>query len=119
MTFIGGVTALNAHSMMKEQLQSHLNRNHSLTEIIHILHETYGPLSSIAKLPIIPQLGILLVSLKSNFPNNFLQFIFFTETTIPSIILHNSNAITDFTSIGIPFKLLPGNSFESKWIRFY
>ena len=44
--------------MMREQLQSHLNCNYSLSQIVHILHETYQPLSSIAKLPIIPQLGI-------------------------------------------------------------
>lgn len=44
--------------MMREQLQSHLNRHYSLSQIVHILHETYQPLSSIAKLPIIPQLGI-------------------------------------------------------------
>lgn len=56
--FNGGNTALNAHSMMQEQLQAHLNRHHNLSQIVHLLHETYQPLSSIAKLPIIPQLGI-------------------------------------------------------------
>lgn len=58
MVFTGGNSAINAHSMMREQLQSHLNRHYSLSQIVHILHETYQPLSSIAKLPIIPQLGI-------------------------------------------------------------
>lgn len=43
---------------MREQLQAHLNRHHNLSQIVHIIHETYQPLSSIAKLPIIPQLGI-------------------------------------------------------------
>lgn len=56
--FNGGNTAINAHSMMHEQLQAHLNRHHNLSQIVHLLHETYQPLSSIAKLPIIPQLGI-------------------------------------------------------------
>lgn len=42
--------------MMREQLQSHLNSNHSLAQIVHILHETYQALSSIAKLSIIPQI---------------------------------------------------------------
>lgn len=56
--FTGGNTAINAHSMMHEQLQAHLNRHHNLSQIIHLLHETYQPLSSIAQLPIIPQLGI-------------------------------------------------------------
>lgn len=56
--FNGGNTAINAHSMMQEQLQAHLNRHHNLSQIVHLLHETYQPMSSIAKLPIIPQLGI-------------------------------------------------------------
>lgn len=58
LVFNGGNSAINAHSMMQEQLQSHLNRHHNLSQIVHLLHETYQPLSSIAKLPIIPQLGI-------------------------------------------------------------
>lgn len=43
---------------MREQLQYHLNKHYSLSQICHILHETYEPLSSIAKIQIIPQLGI-------------------------------------------------------------
>ncbi|XP_055376744.1 mediator of RNA polymerase II transcription subunit 14 [Condylostylus longicornis] len=58
MTFVGGASAINAHSMMREQLQSHLNRHYNLATIVNILHETYQPLSSIAKLPQIPQLGV-------------------------------------------------------------
>ncbi|CAD7082039.1 unnamed protein product [Hermetia illucens] len=58
MIFVGGISAINAHSMMLEQLQSHLNRHYNLSHIVQVLHETYQPLSSIAKLPIIPQLGI-------------------------------------------------------------
>lgn len=57
MIFNGGNTAINAHTIMREQLQAHLNRHHNLSQIVHIIHETYQPLSSIAKLPIIPQLG--------------------------------------------------------------
>ncbi|XP_023302544.2 mediator of RNA polymerase II transcription subunit 14 [Lucilia cuprina] len=56
--FMGGITAVNAHSMMKDQLATHLNSQHSLSQMVYILHETYYPLSSIAKLPIIPHLGI-------------------------------------------------------------
>lgn len=56
--FIGGNSAINAHSMMREQLQSHLNRHISLAQIVILLHETYQPLSSIAKISIIPQLGV-------------------------------------------------------------
>lgn len=58
MIFNGGNTAINAHTIMREQLQAHLNRHHNLSQIVHIIHETYDPLSFIAKLPIIPQLGI-------------------------------------------------------------
>lgn len=56
--FMGGITTVNAHSMMRDQLATHLNSQHSLAQMVCILHETYYPLSSIAKLPIIPHLGI-------------------------------------------------------------
>lgn len=58
MIFNGGYSAINAHSMMREQLQSDLNCHYNLAHIVHTLHETYQPLSSIAKLSIIPQLGV-------------------------------------------------------------
>lgn len=58
LTFVGGISAVNAHSMMRDQLAQHLNQHHSLTTIAHILHETYNPMSSIAKLPVLPLLGI-------------------------------------------------------------
>lgn len=58
MTFIGGNSSINAHSILRDQLQVHLNENYNLAQISHILNETYQPLSSIAKLPILPQLGI-------------------------------------------------------------
>ncbi|XP_011505329.1 PREDICTED: mediator of RNA polymerase II transcription subunit 14 [Ceratosolen solmsi marchali] len=48
----------NAHSLLKEQLEAHLNRDKNLMQIIHILNETLQPLTSISKLPIIPQLGL-------------------------------------------------------------
>ena len=49
----------NAHSLLKEQLQANLNRDKNLMQVIHILNETLQPLTSISKLPIIPQLGLL------------------------------------------------------------
>lgn len=58
MTFIGGNLAINPHSLMKDQLQAHLNSNHSLAQIAHILNETFQPLGSIAKLPVLPQFGV-------------------------------------------------------------
>ncbi|XP_020281468.1 mediator of RNA polymerase II transcription subunit 14 isoform X2 [Pseudomyrmex gracilis] len=48
----------NAHSIMKEQLEAHLNRHTNLAQIIHILSETLQPLTSISKLPTIPQLCV-------------------------------------------------------------
>jgi mediator of RNA polymerase II transcription subunit 14 len=51
--------AVNSHSMMRDQLQIYLNRHYNLAQTVRLLHETYPPLSSVAKLPIIPQLGIL------------------------------------------------------------
>ncbi|EEB11666.1 CRSP complex subunit, putative [Pediculus humanus corporis] len=48
----------NAHSLIKEQLEAHLNRHRNLAQIIHLLHETYQPVLSISKLPTLPQLGV-------------------------------------------------------------
>lgn len=50
--------AINAHSLIKEQLESHLNEHRNLAQIIQLLHETYEPLISISKLPTLPQLGV-------------------------------------------------------------
>lgn len=50
--------ALNANSLIQEQLESHLNEHKNLAHIIQLLHETYEPFLSISKLPTIPQLGI-------------------------------------------------------------
>lgn len=50
--------ALNAHSLIQEQLESHLNEHRNLAQIVQLLHETYEPLLSISKLPTVPQLGI-------------------------------------------------------------
>lgn len=58
-------TSSNAHTLLKEQLEDHLNRHKNLAQLIHILHETYTPLMSISKLPSIPHLGVLpVVSIK-------------------------------------------------------
>ncbi|XP_033360225.1 mediator of RNA polymerase II transcription subunit 14 [Bombus vosnesenskii] len=51
-------TTTNAHSIMKEQLEAHLNTHRNLAQLIHILHETLQPLTSISKLPTIPQLCV-------------------------------------------------------------
>lgn len=58
MIFNGGKTAINAHTIMREQLQAHLNQHHNLSQIVQIIADSYQPLSSLANLPIIPQLGI-------------------------------------------------------------
>lgn len=51
-------TTLNAHSIMREQLQAHLNEHLNLAQIVQLLHETYEPLVSISKLPTLPQLCV-------------------------------------------------------------
>jgi len=48
---------------MKEQLEAHLNRHTNLAQIIHILNETLQPLTSISKLPTIPQLCVHAVNI--------------------------------------------------------
>nr|XP_022906712.1 mediator of RNA polymerase II transcription subunit 14 isoform X2 [Onthophagus taurus] len=50
--------SINAHSLIKEQLEAHLNEHRNLTQIVQLLHETYEPLISISKLPSIPQMGV-------------------------------------------------------------
>lgn len=49
----------NAHTLVEEQLEDHLNRNKNLAQLIHILHETYPPLVSINKLPTMPHLYVV------------------------------------------------------------
>ncbi|XP_063244367.1 mediator of RNA polymerase II transcription subunit 14 isoform X2 [Bacillus rossius redtenbacheri] len=49
---------INAHMLMREQLEAHLNRYRDLGQIVSLLHETYEPMLSISKLPAIPQLGV-------------------------------------------------------------
>lgn len=49
---------LNAHSLIREQLEAHLNQHRNLAQIVQLLHETYEPLIAVSKLPSIPQLGV-------------------------------------------------------------
>lgn len=58
MVFGSSNITLNAHSLMREQLEAHLNEHLNLAQIVHLLHETYEPLVSISKLPTLPQLGV-------------------------------------------------------------
>ncbi|XP_063699988.1 mediator of RNA polymerase II transcription subunit 14 [Culicoides brevitarsis] len=62
--FHGDSAAINSHSIMRDQLQAHLNHNYNLAQLVHTLHETYQPLTSIAKLQILPHLGITAVNPK-------------------------------------------------------
>ena len=52
-------TNSNAHTLIKEQLEDHLNRHKNLAQLIHILHETFTPLVSVNKLPSIPHLNVI------------------------------------------------------------
>lgn len=83
--------SLNAHSIIREQLECHLNRHRNLAQIVQLLHETYEPLISISKLPSIPQLGVY--NAVSNFKNkyifkkdalNLLRFVFFFWAIVPT-----------------------------------
>lgn len=56
--FVPSSMAINAHSIMRDQLQAHLNRHFNLAQTATILHETIQPLTSIARLPVLPHLGI-------------------------------------------------------------
>ncbi|XP_050305905.1 mediator of RNA polymerase II transcription subunit 14 [Anthonomus grandis grandis] len=58
LTFGAMHNSLNAHSIMQEQLESHLNEYKNLAQIIQLLTETYEPLVSLSKLPTLPQLGV-------------------------------------------------------------
>lgn len=58
MVFTGSNSAVSAHSLMRDQLQSHLNAHYSLAQTVHMLHETYEPMSAVAKLSVMPHLGI-------------------------------------------------------------
>lgn len=48
----------NPHPLLRDQLQSHLNTHYNLAQIVHLLNETYQPMGSIAKLPVLPLLGV-------------------------------------------------------------
>ncbi len=52
-------TGSNAHLLLRDQLEDHLNRNKNLAQLIQILHETYAPLVSISKLPSVPHLSVM------------------------------------------------------------
>lgn len=54
-----GPSACNPHSPLREQLEYFLNKERSCGYLARILHETYDPLASLAKLPSTLQLGIL------------------------------------------------------------
>ncbi|ERL93945.1 mediator of RNA polymerase II transcription subunit 14 [Dendroctonus ponderosae] len=58
LTFGAMQNSLNAHSLIQEQLESHLNEFRNLAQIIQLLTETYEPLVSLSKLPTLPQLGV-------------------------------------------------------------
>lgn len=118
MTFIGGNLSINPHSLLKDQLQAHLNANHSLSQIAHILNETHQPLGSIAKLPILPQLGTP-VRLIETFLFSSSKLNSFSESKDSrSLVLHHP-AITFITSHLLSRLLLLGSSFERRWIDFH
>lgn len=58
LSFGASNSALNAHSLVREQLEAYLNEYRNLAQIVQLLYETYEPLISISKLPTLPQLGV-------------------------------------------------------------
>ncbi len=57
----GGVDDLAGscpHSLVREQLEHHLNRHRDLALTLKIMHETYAPLASLCRLPRTPQMGV-------------------------------------------------------------
>ncbi|CAB3376625.1 Hypothetical predicted protein [Cloeon dipterum] len=48
----------NPHSLVREQLQAHLNRHRDLALTLALVCETQEPLQALAKLPGLPQLGV-------------------------------------------------------------
>uniref|UniRef100_A0A0K2TAA1 Mediator of RNA polymerase II transcription subunit 14 n=1 Tax=Lepeophtheirus salmonis TaxID=72036 RepID=A0A0K2TAA1_LEPSM len=51
-------SSTNPHILLREQLTQHLNEHRDLPWLGKILHETYPPLRSIARLPTTPQMGV-------------------------------------------------------------
>ena len=54
-----GQLGSNPHSPLREQLEFFLNKERSCGYLARVLHETYEPLASLAKLPSTLQLGVL------------------------------------------------------------
>ena len=54
-----GQLGSNPHSPIREQLEFFLNKERSCGYLARVLHETYEPLASLAKLPSTLQLGVL------------------------------------------------------------
>lgn len=48
----------NAHRIIASELEAQLNRHFSLVQIVHLLHETWQPLSAVGQLDVIPHYGI-------------------------------------------------------------
>ncbi len=47
------------HTLMREQLEDHLNHHRNLALLGKILNETYAPLKSLARLPTTPQVNVV------------------------------------------------------------
>lgn len=54
-----GQLGSNPHSALREQLEFFLNRERNCGYLARVLHETYEPLASLAKLPSTLQLGVM------------------------------------------------------------
>lgn len=103
-------TSSNAHTLVKEQLEDHLNRHKNLAQLIHILHETFIPLVSISKLPSIPHLYV--VNQVSVFILN--SYSVFKSIEAETVIMPQEISVSQFLNIlaifngnfSLPFSLL-------------
>lgn len=51
-------TTTNPHTAIATELEAQLNRHFSIAQLVHLLHETYRPISALGMLDIIPHYGI-------------------------------------------------------------
>lgn len=99
----------HTYTIMREQLQAHLNHHHNLLQIVQIIADSYQPFSSLVNLPIIPQLGIsvssrlLFFNLRAQQKNRISQATFINHLHFcPKLILKRP-----MTPVLVTFCLLP------------
>lgn len=116
-TVQGGITLVNAHSVVREQLTAHLNTRHNLAQLVQLLNETYQPLASIARLPIMPLLGVPVCILYNSYFFSLFYLLYnnlfgYTETTGTSSIILFISTIRVSDAYSLSSCLLFRNTFS-------